>query len=115
MEFKRDSVIALYLVGELQDATHIKKLAWTKVIAVPNSARAHRWTKKLDWKEPKSYYACTKVASYRIWFPPMRSHSKEVSLKFTTPISRQNSSAADGNGVDHRNGRWSLPARIHRA
>ena len=32
--------------------------------------------KKLDWKEPRIYFACTKGASYRIWFSPMGSHFK---------------------------------------
>ena len=70
---------------------------------------------KIDWKEPRSYYACTKVASYRIWFSPMRSHFKlsslwtnkmigytcqirYVSWKFIPAIGQQNSSGACGNG-----------------
>ena len=36
--------------------------------------------KKLDWKDPRSYFACTKVASYRICFSPMKSHSYLSSL-----------------------------------
>ena len=35
---------------------------------------------KLDWKEPWSYIACMKVASYRIWFSPMRYLTKLSSL-----------------------------------
>ena len=36
--------------------------------------------KKLYWKEPRSYFAYTKVDSYRIWISPMGSHSKLSSL-----------------------------------
>ena len=43
--------------------------------------------KMLDWKEPRSYFACRKVASYRIWFVPMRSHSKLSSL-WTSEMNR---------------------------
>ena len=37
--------------------------------------------KKLHWKETRSYFACTKVASYRIWFTPMSGHSRLSSLR----------------------------------
>ena len=59
------------------DTTYIEKWAWTKAIEVPKSARAHQWTKNKIRLERASLY---KSCSYRIWFSPIRSHSKLKSL-----------------------------------
>ena len=102
-------------------APHIKKCALAKTIEFPKSARAHRWISINYWKEPRSYFACTKVTSYRIWLSPMGRHCKlsylwtNKMIGFTCQIGQLKifTCAADGNGVGRRNSRWSLPSRIH--
>ena len=80
------------------DATHIEEWAWSTAIEVPKNARAYRWTKKLDWKEPKNYFACMKVTEFGFlqWTVCEQTKwsdllAKEVNWKFTPVIDHQNS------------------------
>ena len=108
----------------------LKNELWPKPLKFQKVQELTDGQKKWNWIEPRSYFACTEVASYRTWFSLMRSHpklsslwttkwsgllGKEVSWIFTPAIGHQNSSAADGIGVSHRNARWPLPARIYRS
>ena len=58
------------------DATHIKNEFELKPLTSQKVQELRDGQKKLDWKEPTSYFAHTKVATYRIWFSPMKSHSE---------------------------------------
>ena len=76
---RNDSKSAAHISGErmqhiLKNKLGLKRLKFQKAQELIDGQ------KKLDLKEPRSYFTCTKVASYRIWFFPMRSSSKLSSL-----------------------------------